>query len=49
METYAITVYVLTEEVLRILGNHDDPQSIMSNAEVMTFCCYYSKIFLWQL
>ena len=45
METYAITVYVLTEEVLRILGNHDDPQSIMSNAEVMTFAVITAKFF----
>jgi hypothetical protein len=33
METDAITVYVVSEEVLYILGAKDDPQSQMSNAE----------------
>jgi hypothetical protein len=46
METYFITVYVIVEEVIRILKIKDDPQSIMSNAEVMTFVIITTKIFL---
>jgi hypothetical protein len=45
METYATTVYVITEEVLRILGAQDDPQSKMSNAEVVTFSLIAAKYF----
>ena len=37
METYATVVYVITDEVLRLLAVQDDPQSLMSNAEVLTF------------
>jgi hypothetical protein len=37
METYFITVYVIVEEVIRIIKIKDNLQSIMSNAEVMTF------------
>lgn len=45
METYAITVYVITEEVLRILKIQDDAQSTMSNAEVITFAILTAKFF----
>lgn len=45
METYAITVYVITEEVLRILKVNDDHQSIMSNAEIITFAIFTAKFF----
>jgi Transposase DDE domain len=45
METYFITVYVITEEVIRILKINDDPQSVMSNAEVITFAIITSKFF----
>jgi hypothetical protein len=45
METYFITVYVIVEEVIRILKIKDDPQSIMSNAEVMTFAIITTKFF----
>lgn len=45
MEMYTITVYVITEEVLRILNIHDDPQSMMSNAEVITFAIIAAKFF----
>ncbi len=43
METYATTVYVISEEILRILGIKDDPQSQMSNAEVITFAILSAK------
>jgi hypothetical protein len=45
METYAITVYVISEEVLSILNAQDDPQSRMSNAEVITFAIVTAKFF----
>jgi hypothetical protein len=49
METYFITVYVIVEEVIRILKIKDDPQSIMSNAEVMTFAIITTKFFSGNL
>ena len=45
METYAITVYVIIEDVLRLLEDHNDPQSVMSNAEIMTFAVITAKFF----
>lgn len=45
METYAITIYVIAEEVLRILNVCDDHQSLMSNAEVITFAIVSAKFF----
>ncbi len=45
METYATTVYVSSEEILRILGIKDDPQSQMPNAEVITFAILSAKYF----
>ncbi len=36
MEMYATTVYVIADEVLRILNLKDDSQSRMSNAEIIT-------------
>ena len=43
METFAITIYVISDEVLTILGNQDDPQSAMSNAEVITVAILHTK------
>jgi hypothetical protein len=45
MEIYAITTYVIAEEVLKLLKFHDDPQVIMSNAEVITFAIVTAKFF----
>lgn len=36
METDLITLYVICEEFLRAIHHHEDPQSDMSDAEVMT-------------
>ncbi len=36
METDLITIYVICEEFLRAMNHHEDPQSDMSDAEVMT-------------
>ena len=45
MESYATIVYVISDEVLRILNVKDDPQSKMSNAEVMAFAIVTAKFF----
>jgi len=45
METYITTVYVISDEVLRILSCKDDPQSQMSNAEIITFAIISAKFF----
>ena len=45
MEVYAITVFVICDEVLRILKINDDAQAKMSNAEVMTFAIISAKYF----
>ena len=45
METYATIIYVISDEVLRILNVKDDPQSKMSNAEVITFAIVTAKYF----
>lgn len=45
MEIFAITTYILTEEVLKILKFQDDYQSLMSNAEVITFALFAAKFF----
>lgn len=45
METYATVVYVITDEVLRLLAVQDDPQSLMSNAEVITFAILSARFF----
>jgi Transposase DDE domain len=45
MEMYATIVYVISDDVLRILNVKDDPQSKMSNAEVMTFAIITAKFF----
>jgi hypothetical protein len=45
MEMYATIVYVVTDEVLRILQFLDDPQSEMSHAEVITFAIVAAKFF----
>jgi hypothetical protein len=36
MDMYATTIYVISDEVLKLLEIKDDPQSHMSNAEVIT-------------
>lgn len=45
MEMYATVVYVIADEVLRILNINDDPQSRMSNAEIITFAILSAKFF----
>lgn len=45
MNDYATTVYVISDEVLRALEIIDDPQSHMSNAEVITFAVVSAKFF----
>ena len=45
METYAITAYVISEQTLSILSIQDDPQSRMSNAEVITFAIVTARFF----
>jgi hypothetical protein len=45
MEVYATIVYVISDEVLRILNVKDDSQSRMSNAEVITFAILTAKFF----
>ena len=45
MELYAITTYVIAEELLHALKFFDDSQSQMSNAEVITFAIFTAKFF----
>ncbi len=45
MELYATVVYVVSSELLKILGVQDDPQAKMENAEVMTFAVVAAKFF----
>jgi Transposase DDE domain len=45
MEMYATIVYVISDEILRILNVEDDPQAKMSNAEVITFTIFAAKFF----
>lgn len=40
----AIIVYVVCEDVLKGLGFVDDPQAVMSHAEVVTFCILAAKL-----
>ncbi len=43
-EIHAIITYVVCDEVLKALQLKDDPQSQMSNAEVMTFCILAARL-----
>lgn len=45
METYVTTVYVIADEIIRILKIQDDPQSSMSNSEIITFAILTAKFF----
>ena len=45
MEMYAITTYVIAQELLGALKIYDNYQSLMSNAEVMTFAIVTAKFF----
>ncbi|MFZ0564672.1 MAG: IS982 family transposase [Chlamydiales bacterium] len=45
MESFAATVYVITDEILKILNIQEDEQALMSNAEVMTFAILAAKYF----
>ena len=45
MEIFAITVFVIADEVLNVLGNDDHPQSIMTNSEIITFTIISAKYF----
>ena len=40
----AIIIYVVCDEDLKILKIQDDPQSVMTHAEVMTFCILAAKL-----
>ena len=46
METYATIIYVISDEVLRLLKVNDDNQSKMSNAEVITFAILTARFFV---
>lgn len=48
MEEYITTVYVITDEVLRILNAKETPQCKMSNTEVITFAIVAAKFFEGQ-
>ena len=43
-DVQAILIYTICDEVLKILNIKDDPQSIMTHAEVMTFCILAAKL-----
>lgn len=45
MEMYATIVYVISDDLMRILKVKDDSQSKMSNAEVITFAILTAKFF----
>lgn len=45
MQDQITTVYVICDEVLRLLNIQDDPQSLMSNAEVITFSIFAAREF----
>ena len=45
MNDYATTIYVISDEILRVLRIDDDSQSQMSNAEVITFAVLSAKFF----
>jgi len=40
----AILIYTICDEVLKIFNIKNDPQSIMTQAEVMTFCILAAKL-----
>jgi len=43
-EIQAVIIYVVCDEILKALAIKDDPQSMMTNAEVMTFCILAAKL-----
>lgn len=43
MDLFAITTFVICDEILRIMGVKNDPQSKMSNSEIMTFTIIAAK------
>ena len=45
MDTFITTIYVICDDILKILNVEDDPQALMSNAEVMTFSIFAAKNF----
>lgn len=45
MQTYAIVVYVISDEILKLLGIQDEQQAKMANAEVMAFAILAAKYF----
>ena len=45
METFAATIYVICDEILKALHVEDDHQAQMSNAEIMTFALIAAKFF----
>ena len=45
MDGYAVTVYVVCDEILRLIGISDHHQAVMSNAEVMAFAIIAAKLF----
>ena len=40
----AVIIYVVCDEVLKMLGIQDDFPSVMTHAEVMTFCILAAKL-----
>jgi Transposase DDE domain len=45
MDGYAVTVYVVCDDILRLIGVSDNHQAVMSNAEVMAFTIIAAKLF----
>ena len=45
MDGYVVAVYVVCDDLLKVIGVGDDPQAIMSNAEVMAFAIIAAKLF----
>lgn len=45
MELFAITAYIISDEILKSLNLQEDRQAIMSNAEVMAFAILAAKYF----
>jgi len=45
MDLYAVTVYVICDDILKIMRVNDHPQAIMSSGQVMAFAIIAAKLF----
>jgi len=45
MDLYAVTVYVICDDILKTMRVNDHPQAIMSSGEVMAFAIIAAKLF----